>query len=100
MICHNWLLANIPVDNTILRKWLKAGFVDGNTFHVTEEGTPQGGPVSPALCNMVLDGLEKEFVAAFGPKTSQKAGKAKVNLIRFADDCAPRTLTERMSDAA
>ncbi len=86
MICHNWLLANIPIDNTILRKWLKAGFVDGNTFHVTEEGTPQGGPVSPALCNMVLDGLEKEFVAAFGPKASQKAGKAKVNLIRFADD--------------
>lgn len=86
MICHSWLLANIPIDNTILRKWLKAGFVDGNTFHVTEEGTPQGGPVSPALCNMVLDGLEKEFVAAFGPKASRKAGKAKVNLIRFADD--------------
>jgi RNA-directed DNA polymerase len=86
MICHNWLLASIPIDNTILRKWLKAGFVDGNTFHVTEEGTPQGGPISPALCNMVLDGLEKEFVAAFSPKTSQKTGKAKVNLIRSADD--------------
>ena len=86
MISHDWLLANIPMDSTILRKWLKAGFVDENTFHVTEEGTPQGGPISPALCNMVLDGLEKEFAAAFSLKTSQETGKAKVNLIRFADD--------------
>ena len=86
MISHDWLLTSIPIDKTILRKWLKAGFIDGNSFHVTEEGTPQGGPISPALCNMVLDGLEREFVAAFGPKTSQKARKAKVNLIRFADD--------------
>lgn len=27
-ICHEWLLANIPMDKVILRKWLKAGFVD------------------------------------------------------------------------
>lgn len=86
MISHNWLLASIPTDRTILRRWLKAGYIDGNSFHRTEEGTPQGGPISPVLCNLVLDGLEREFVATFGPKTSQKAKKAKVNLIRFADD--------------
>jgi RNA-directed DNA polymerase len=74
------------MDKTILRKWLKAGFMEKSSFHHTEEGTPQGGPISPALCNMVLDGLEKELAATFGPKTSRQAKKAKVNLIRFADD--------------
>ena len=87
MICHNWLLANIPIDKTILRKWLKSGVIDRNTFHNTKEGTPQGGPISPVLCNLALDGLEREFVDVFGSKTStRRARKAKVNLIRFADD--------------
>ena len=85
-ISHNWLLDNIPMNKTILRKWLKAGFIEGNSFYHTEEGTPQGGTISPALCNFTLDGLEKELSAAFGPKTSRQAKKAKVNLIRLADD--------------
>jgi RNA-directed DNA polymerase len=38
------------------------------------------------LCNLVLDGLEKELAAAFGLKTSRQSRKAKVNLIRLADD--------------
>jgi RNA-directed DNA polymerase len=31
------------MEKTILRKWLKAGFIDKNVLHATEEGTPQGG---------------------------------------------------------
>ncbi|WP_445206252.1 reverse transcriptase domain-containing protein [Acidithiobacillus ferrooxidans] len=32
-ISHNWLIANIPMDKAILRKWLKAGFMDKGTCH-------------------------------------------------------------------
>jgi len=42
-ISHEWLLAHIPMDKTILRKWLKAGFIDKDVLHATQEGTPQGG---------------------------------------------------------
>ena len=64
-ISHDWLLANIPMDKTILRKWLKAGFMEEDVFHPTEEGTPQGGIISPVLANMTLDGLEKQLQEQF-----------------------------------
>ena len=46
-ISHDWLLANIPMDTVILRKWLKAGFMEKEVFHHTDEGTPQGGIITP-----------------------------------------------------
>jgi RNA-directed DNA polymerase len=46
-ISHDWLLAHVPMDKPILRKWLKAGFMERHVLHATEEGTPQGGPLSP-----------------------------------------------------
>src|SRR5258708_9021899 len=84
-ISHEWLLAHIPMEKTILRKWLKAGFIDKYVLHETEEGTPQGGICSPVLANMTLDGLEKELREKF-PKPPRKSSKEKVNFIRFADD--------------
>jgi retron-type reverse transcriptase len=42
-ISHEWLIDNIPVDKTILQKWLKAGFVYQKRLFPTESGTPQGG---------------------------------------------------------
>ena len=50
-ISHRWLLENVPMDQRMLRLWLKAGYIDQNTFHNTEEGTPQGGIISPTLLN-------------------------------------------------
>ena len=58
-ISHDWLIANIPMDKEILKKWLRAGFMDKGTLFPTEAGTPQGGIISPILANMALDGLEK-----------------------------------------
>jgi RNA-directed DNA polymerase len=46
-ISHDWLLDHIPMDKAILRKWLKAGYVDKQAFYKTEEGTPQGGIMTP-----------------------------------------------------
>ena len=84
-ISHEWLLAHIPMERTILKKWLKAGYMEKSCFHATEDGTPQGGIISPALANMTLDGLERLLSSHFS-KTSREGKKAKVNLIRYADD--------------
>ncbi len=84
-ISHEWVVAHIPLEKTILKKWLKAGYLERSRFHPTEEGTPQGGIISPAIANMTLDGLERLLSSHFS-KTSREGRKAKVNLIRYADD--------------
>lgn len=40
-ISHAWLLKNIPMNKTILRQWLTAGFIDQTTFSPTDEGIPR-----------------------------------------------------------
>jgi RNA-directed DNA polymerase len=84
-ISHEWLLAHIPMERTILKKWLKAGYVEKQCFHATEDGTPQGGVISPALANMTLNGLEQLLISHF-PKKGRPEKRAKVNVIRYADD--------------
>jgi RNA-directed DNA polymerase len=85
-ISHDWLLANVPMDKVILRKWLKAGFMEKRVLYPTEEGTPQGGIISPVLANLTLDGLEGKLKERF-PDTSHKEGeREKVHLVRYADD--------------
>ncbi len=85
-ISHDWLLANIPMDKLILRKWLKAGFIYNGVWSATKAGTPQGGIISPVLANMALDGLEALLAARF--KESWRGGYAhpKVKVCRYADD--------------
>jgi RNA-directed DNA polymerase len=46
-ISHNWLIDHIPMDKEVLRKWLKAGFLEKHVLFATTEGTPQGGIVTP-----------------------------------------------------
>lgn len=85
-ISHDWLLNNVPMDKEILRKWLKCGFVFKGEVFPTEEGTPQGGIISPTLANIALNGIEK---ALSGFKQTTRNGVAynpKVSLIRYADD--------------
>ena len=80
-INHNWILENIPLNKTILRKWLKAGYIEKKRLFPTPKGTPQGGIISPAIMNMVLDGLEAALKKQFPRWKGQK-----VNFIRYADD--------------
>ena len=72
------------MEKAILHKWLKAGYIDKRIFHQTEEGTPQGGPISPVLANLTLDGLEAQL-RTLHPSYHQHR-RAKINLVRFADD--------------
>jgi len=81
-ISHEWLLENIPMDKQILRKWLKAGYMQQGTLYPTIAGTPQGGIISPTLMNMTMDGLEKLIKSRF-PRWKHWT---KVNFIRYADD--------------
>ena len=85
-ISHEWLEHYIPMDKAILRKWLAAGFMDRGAFHKNEAGVPQGSPISPALTNMTLDGLEKLLKQAFKVRQGKHYRNPKVTLVRFADD--------------
>ncbi len=80
-ISHDWLLTNIPMEKKILQGWLKAGYMEDNAYFETEEGTPQGGIISPILCNMALDGLEQAARSAVS-----KSQSWKINVVRYADD--------------
>ena len=81
------------MDKVILRKWLKAGFLEKGVLFATTEGPPQGGIISPALANRTLDGLENLLAERFG-KTDSRRRMHKVHLVRYADDCAPRRWEE------
>ena len=78
-ISHDWLLKHVMMDKTILKQWLKAGFMEKDVLNSTEEGCPQGGIASPTLANMALDGLE-ELVLKLASKGD------KINFVRYADD--------------
>lgn len=82
-ISHDWMIANIPTDKVILKKWLKAGYVYQNERFPTDAGTPQGGIISPVAANMTLDGLEAMLLEKF-PKAKQTG--RKMNMVRYADD--------------
>jgi len=67
----------------LVRAYLNAGVLEGGLVKVTEEGAPQGGPLSPLLSNIVLDLLDKEL---------EKRGH---RFVRYADDCNVYVKSER-----
>ena len=83
-------------DRVLLRligKWLNAGVLEGSTLGYPEEGTPQGGVISPLLANIYLhEVLDEWFVRDVQPALNGRAA-----LFRFADDFA--VIFERRHDA-
>jgi RNA-directed DNA polymerase len=72
------LIAKRVADKRILkliRAFLNAGVMEGGLVSPTDEGTPQGGPLSPLLSNLMLDVLDKEL---------ERRGH---RFVRYADDC-------------
>ena len=67
----------------LIRKFLKAGYVEDWKFHNTYSGTPQGGIVSPILANIYLDKLDKyvkEYIRHFDKGTKRRPGKESNDL--------------------
>ena len=67
----------------LIRAYLNAGVMEDGLVRPTEEGTPQGGPLSPFMSNVVLDELDKEL---------EKRGH---RFVRYADDCNLYVRSER-----
>jgi RNA-directed DNA polymerase len=84
-IDHGYLLRTIgPFPaRELIRQWLKAGYLEQGAFYPTEEGTPQGGVISPLLANIALHGMEE----ALGVRRNSRGeicGPRAV--VRYADD--------------
>jgi len=62
----------------LIRRFLQAGMMEGGVVSARAEGTPQGGPLSPLLSNILLDELDRELE------------RREHRFVRYADDCAPR----------
>ena len=86
---HDILMGRVAkwvVDKRVLkltRAFLNAGVMENGLVSPTEEGTPQGGPLSPLLSNLVLDDLDHEL---------ERRG---LRFVRYADDCNVYVRSER-----
>ena len=75
------------MDKRILKKWLKAGYIDNKQRFNNKAGTPQGSVISPTLANMVLDGLQQTIDQFFNIKRRLGAPNPKrIHFVRYADD--------------
>jgi RNA-directed DNA polymerase len=70
----------------LIRRYLQAGILINGCKVASEEGTPQGGPLSPLLANIMLDDLDKEL------------GKRGHRFVRYADDCNIYVKTKRSGE--
>jgi RNA-directed DNA polymerase len=97
-INHDKLLTKLNTFPTLrkqIRAWLKAGVMDGKEMFPTNEGTPQGGVISPLLANIALHGME-ELIMGIAPSIDMKDRRGgqlgirdkvkSISLIRYADD--------------
>jgi Retron-type reverse transcriptase len=81
------LLGTFPARG-LIADWLKAGVIENGRFAPTEEGTPQGGVISPLLLNVALHGIEQAAGVRYRT-TGSNAGTAEPGspvVVRYADD--------------
>lgn len=71
---------------SLIRKYLSAGVMENGVLKPTEQGTPQGGNLSPLLSNIMLNELDKELEAR------------GLNFVRYADDCIILVKSEKAAD--
>jgi RNA-directed DNA polymerase len=103
-IDHDHILDQIGMfpGRALVEKWLKAGVVEKGWFTPTEEGTPQGGVISPVLLNVALHGMEQAAGVRYrtaGVNADRVVPGSPV-LVRYADDvvamCGSREQAEQV----
>lgn len=88
-ISHEFLMEHTHIcHKKVLEQWLKSGIMEEMNLTETIEGTPQGGIISPTLCNIALNGIEKVIKKAnpLPTRGKHKDISAGVHVIRYADD--------------
>jgi len=102
-IDHGHLLAKLGSfpGKGMIRGWLKAGvFEKGKGFAPTDEGTPQGGVISPCLLNIALHGLEEAAGVRYEASDPARTKRGCPALVVYADDmvalCHTRQQAERV----
>lgn len=102
-IDHGYLLSRLDgfPAREMVAAWLKAGtFEDGNGFAPTEEGTPQGGVISPCLLNVALHGLEEAAGVRYR-RTGAHAGELETgspSVTRYADDLVVCCFSQKQAE--
>jgi RNA-directed DNA polymerase len=89
------LLGTFPAKEQI-RAWLKAGVVDHNRYAPTDEGTPQGGVISPLLFNIALQGIEEAAGTRYYKNGKLVPGTPAV--IVYADDLVALCHSRRQAE--
>jgi RNA-directed DNA polymerase len=93
-ISHDYLLRKLntsPTLKRVIHAWLKAGWVFEGIREKSDSGAPQGGPISPLLCNVALHGMESRMTQlADSLKGDQLKNRSSLTFVRYADDCVPR----------
>lgn len=90
-ISHEFLLTKLTKglvkDTTPYKEWLKAGIREKGVITSPTKGTPQGGVISPILCNLALNGIEK-IIRPHKNRPNSAADKKHIgrHLVRYADD--------------
>jgi RNA-directed DNA polymerase len=97
-ITHSRLLdalGSFPAKDMIER-WLTAGVIEGGEFAPTEEGSPQGGVISPLLMNLALHGLEE--AAGVRYLTAGRTVRDSPVMVRYADDLTVCCHSQRQAE--
>ncbi len=108
-IDHKFLATQIDTHwRHIVKRWLKAGYMEKSDYNQTNMGTPQGGTISPLLANIALDQMETDLIehlrgikgwktrvgtTKISIETNKKTGKSYesrkhllIDVVRYADD--------------
>ena len=101
-IDHSRLLAalgSFPARDMIAG-WLRAGVIEDGTFTPTEEGTPQGGVISPLMMNVALHGLEEAAGVRYHASGGHAGGTRPDSpiLVRYADDLVACAHTKEQAE--
>ncbi len=101
-IDHSHLLSQLGTfpARELIGHWLKAGVVENGRLAPTEEGTPQGGVISPVLLNVALHGME-EAAGTLYRRSGTHAGKIVENspvVVRYADDLIALCLSREQAE--